>query len=60
MHMLPDDHKTTTLQSFSDYDIPSVEALIRYFHVAAGFPVRNTWLEFIKAGNFVSWPGLAY
>ena len=26
---LPDDHKNTTLQSFSAYDLPSVEALIR-------------------------------
>ena len=25
---LPYDHKTTTLQSFSDYDLPSVVALI--------------------------------
>ena len=40
--LLPDDHKTTTLKSFSAYDLPSVETLIQYFHAAAGFPVRNT------------------
>ena len=29
MPPLPNDHKTTTLQAFSAYDLPSVEALIR-------------------------------
>ena len=60
MPQLPYDHNTTTLQAFSAYVIPSVEALIRYFHAAAGFPVRETWLKFIKAGNFMTWPGLTY
>ena len=27
------------IKSFSAYDIPSVEALIRYLHADAGFPV---------------------
>ena len=60
MPLLPDDHKTTTLQSFSAYDLPSVEALIRYLHAAAGFSIRNPWVKFIKSGNFASWPGLTY
>ena len=37
MPPLPDEHKTTTLQAVCDYDIPSMEALIRYFHAAAGY-----------------------
>ena len=37
-----------------------MEAIIRYFRAAAGFPFRDTWLKSIKAGNFVSWTGLAY
>ena len=42
------------------YDLPSMEALVRYMHAAAGFPVRSTWLNTIKNGNFNSWPGLTY
>ena len=42
------------------YDLPSMEALVRYMHAAAGFPVRSTWLKAIKNGNFNSWPGLTY
>ena len=57
---IPDDNKTTTLQAISAYDPPSVEALIQYFHEAAGFPVHDTWLKAIKAGNFLLWPGLTY
>ena len=37
----PAAHKTS-LKDFSAYDLLSVEALVPYFHEAAGFPVRNT------------------
>ena len=50
----------TTLDAFSAYDLPSVEALVKYFHAAAGYPVRSEWLAAIKAGNYASWPGLTY
>jgi len=49
-----------TLSAYSAYDLPSVEALVRYLHAAAGFPVKSTWLKAIKAGNFASWPGLTF
>ena len=71
MSLLPDDdalksHINTSsvskvsLAAFSAYDLPSVEALVRYFHAAAGYTVMDTWLKAIKAGNFKSWPGLTY
>ena len=47
----------TTLAAFSAYDLPSIEALDKYFHAAAGYPARSTCLTAIKAGNYVSWPG---
>ena len=53
---------TTTSQNRPEvsnvYYLPSMEALVRYMHAAAGFPVRSTWLKAIKNGNFNSWPGL--
>ena len=52
--------QTASLAAFSAYDLPSVEALVRYFHAAAGYPVKDTWLRAIKAGNYASWPGLTY
>ena len=48
----------TTLQACSAYDLPSVAALIRYFHAAAGYPVRSAWLKAIGSGNYYTWPGL--
>ena len=42
------------------HDLPSVGALVRYLHTTAGLPVNSTWLGAIKAGNYSSWPGLAY
>ena len=47
-----------TLAAYSAYDLPSVAALILYFHVTAGYPVRSTWLKSISVGNYSSWPGL--
>ena len=66
--LIPDNRKekiyTTTSQKGPEanivYDLPSVEALVRYIHAASGFPVRSTWLRAIKNGNFNSWPGLTY
>ena len=41
-----EDHggKTVPLSAFSAYDLPSVEALVRFLHATAGYPVKNTWL----------------
>ena len=52
--------KQATLEEFSAYDLPSMEALVVYFHAAAECPVRDIWLKAIKAGNYDSWPGLTY
>jgi hypothetical protein len=40
------------------YSLPSIQQCIKYLHAAAGFPVKETWLDAIKAGNYVTWPGL--
>jgi hypothetical protein len=29
-----------------------------YFHAAAGFPVKETFLDAVRAGNYATWPGL--
>ena len=51
LHQTAESNKTTLLE-YSEYDIPSVEALARYMHAAPGFPVKSTWLREIKIGNF--------
>lgn len=53
---IPETATRSTMQAFSAYDLPSVEALVKYFHAAAGFPVKDTWLRAIKNNNYVSWP----
>jgi hypothetical protein len=40
------------------YSLPLIPHTIRYLHVTAGHPVKDTWLDAIKAGNYVTWPGL--
>ena len=57
-----EDHggETIPLSAFSAYDLPSVEALVRFFRATAGYPVKSTWLRAIKKGYFDTWPGLTY
>jgi hypothetical protein len=38
------------------YDLPSIKQTVRYLHAAAGFPVKDTWIQAIKAGNYNTWP----
>ena len=40
------------------YSLPSIQQSVKYLHAAAGFPVKDEWLDAIKAGNYVTWPGL--
>ena len=48
------------LGTYSAYDLPRVAAPVCYLYAAAGFPVKDTWLRAIKAGNYATWPGLTY
>ncbi len=40
------------------YDIPSINHMIKYLHAAAGYPVEDTWVKAINAGNYTTWPRL--
>ncbi len=40
------------------YCLPSIPQTITYLHAAAGFPVKETWMDAIKAGNFITWQSL--
>jgi hypothetical protein len=42
----------------NSYNLPSTIQRIRYFNAATGFRVESTWMQAIKAGNFVTWPRL--
>ncbi len=41
-------------------DLPSVGALVGFYHACLGFPIKQTWLEAIKADNCESFDGLTY
>jgi hypothetical protein len=40
------------------YNIPSINQTIKYLHTAAGYPVKDTWVKAINAGNYTTWLGL--
>jgi hypothetical protein len=41
-------------------DLPSIGALVGFYHACLGFPVKQTWLVAIKAGNCDTFEGLTY
>jgi hypothetical protein len=40
------------------YELPSVNQTIKYLHAAVGYPVKDTWVKAINAGNYTTLPGL--
>ncbi|MCP4746067.1 MAG: hypothetical protein GY874_07980, partial [Desulfobacteraceae bacterium] len=40
------------------FELPSTKKTIAYFHAAAGFPTKETWIKAIRNGNYDTWPGL--
>jgi hypothetical protein len=41
-------------------DPPSIGTLVGFYHARLGFPVKQTWLDAIKAGNCDTFEGLTY
>jgi hypothetical protein len=48
--------ETNTKQANNAYDQPPISQTVKYDHAAAGFPVADTWIKAIKAGNYITWP----
>jgi hypothetical protein len=40
------------------FDLPNTRQSLMYFHAAAGFPVKKTFLDTVHARNYATWPGL--
>jgi hypothetical protein len=40
------------------FDLPSARQTLLWYHVAAGFPTKETFSNAVPAGNYSTWPGL--
>ena len=40
------------------YELKTKPELIRYYHAAAGFPTKPSWIAAITNSHYSSWPGL--
>ncbi len=40
------------------FNLPNSRQTLQYFHAAAGFLVKETFLAAVRAGNYSTWPGL--
>jgi hypothetical protein len=41
-------------------DLPSISALVAFYHACLGFLVKDMWLDAIKVGNCDTFAGLTY
>jgi hypothetical protein len=53
-------HASSTPYTLQRLDLPSIGALVSFYHARLGFPVNQTWLDAIKAGNCDTFNGLTY
>eukprot|EP00956_Cyclotella_meneghiniana_P010727 scaffold15031_cov47-Cyclotella_meneghiniana.AAC.1 len=40
----------------SVYELPNLEQVVAWYHAAAGYPTKATWLAAIDAGFYATWP----
>ena len=40
------------------FDLPSARQTFLWYHAAAGFPVKETFIKAVRAGNYATWPKL--
>eukprot|EP00536_Pseudo-nitzschia_multiseries_P014225 jgi/Psemu1/37964/gm1.37964_g len=40
------------------YQIQAIPKLIAFYHAAAGYPTKETWVRAIDRGSYATWPGL--
>ena len=43
---------------YNVYELKTQPELVRYYHAAAGFPTKPTWIKAIKNQQYALWPGL--
>ncbi len=53
-------HTSSTPYNLRTLNLPSISALVCFYHACLGFPVKQTWLDAIKAGNCDTFNGLTY
>jgi hypothetical protein len=51
-------HPPPTEAIHNVYELKTQPKLVCYYHAAAGFPTKPTWLKAIKNKQFALWPGL--
>ena len=40
------------------FDLPSARQTLLWYHPAAGFPVKETFIKAVRNGNYATWPKL--
>ena len=55
---VPDSEPPPTEAIFNVFELKKQPEIVRYYHAAAGFPNKPTWIKAINNKQYASWPGL--
>jgi hypothetical protein len=55
---VPHEKKTPAETINVIFDLPSARQTFLWYHAAAGFPVRETFIKAVRSGNYATWPKL--
>jgi len=56
---LPLDDKTKEKEAINViFDLPSARQTFLWYHTAAGFPVKESFIKVVRNGNYATWPKL--
>ena len=58
LEILGDSNQPPIDQICNVYDLKVLPEVIAYYHAAAGFPTKPTWVKAIRNGHYSSWIGL--
>jgi hypothetical protein len=58
LEILGDSNQPPIDQICNVYDLKVQSEVIAYYHAAAGFPTKPTWVKAIRNGHYSSWIGL--
>jgi hypothetical protein len=57
-HESPDQFIAGVNAANAIFDLPNNRQTLTYYHAAAGFPTKETFLSAVRTGNFAMWPSL--
>jgi hypothetical protein len=58
LNLDPDDNHATPKMINVIFNLPSSREIFLWYHASAGFPLKETFIDAVRNGNYATWPKL--